>query len=234
VTVQWPGDCNGDGHVNDDDMTIIQDAMFTQFPDPNYDPRADLNGDGRIRGDDMIIWGMWTHRGPLDYCDVDVTSMTFSYGTALVYPTWENPLQIYVTVKNKGTNTENVQVTFYCNATAIDTKELNLTAGDEGTLTFAWNIPNATYPYLNYTLNATATLPCDENLSNNGRNGSVTVQWPGDCNGDGHINATDLLSPYFRDDLDIYNTRSDFNGDCLVDTEDVKILIDNWETGPLD
>jgi len=158
-------------------MTIIQDAMFTQFPDPNYDPRADLNGDGRIRGDDMIIWGMWTHRGPLDH-NVAVVNITFSYDTIVVYPTWNETLEIYVKVKNKGSAyNESFTVTVYNGTTPIGTQDItDLEPGSEQTKNFSWTIPTwaeypdnrtSAWPYPNHTIKANATLANDVHLDDN-------------------------------------------------------------------
>jgi hypothetical protein len=239
VTVQWPGDCNGDGHVNQTDEDIFLSAWCKQYPDSEYNCTADFNGDGVIDLDDLMkLLDNW-HKGPLDYCDINVTSITLSLDTTVVYTNCS--LQINVAVKNNGNNTETVQVTAYYNTTAvdftvIDTKQVNITAGDEEPLTFTWNIPNATWSYLNYTIKANATLGCDENPDNNERiDGTVTVRWPGDCNGDGHVNATDLLNlTDVARDSPYYDPCADFNGDNLVDIKDVIILADNWEKGPLD
>jgi len=66
VKVQWPGDANGDGHVNDNDKAILDAAWDKKYGQPGYDPRADFNGDGLIDIDDLIIYIQNRNKGPLD------------------------------------------------------------------------------------------------------------------------------------------------------------------------
>ena len=239
VTVQWPGDCDGDGYVNDTDLEILNASWFSQFPDPNYNASADFDGDGMVSGWDLGLMSDWWHKGPRDHIDIAVTNITLSYDTWVVYTNCS--LIIYVTVKNNGTQTETFDVIAYYNTTAvnttvIDTKQVTMTAGEEKNVTFTWIVPDAIWPYCNYTLSANSTRLGDENPANNElTDGTLTVRWPGDCNGDGHVNATDLFNltdvakyyPY-------YHQCADFDGDDLVNIKDVIILADHWETGPLD
>ena len=49
------GDVNGDGVVDDKDITILQ-SLFNMTPDsPNWNPYADLNGDGIVNMRDIAI-----------------------------------------------------------------------------------------------------------------------------------------------------------------------------------
>jgi hypothetical protein len=54
-TNRYPGDINGDGSVNMDDLLILVAAWGAQLADPNYDQVADLNHDGSIDVVDLLI-----------------------------------------------------------------------------------------------------------------------------------------------------------------------------------
>lgn len=47
-----PGDLNGDGKVNCDDLAIIRASFHKEVGQPGFDIRADLNGDGVVNGKD--------------------------------------------------------------------------------------------------------------------------------------------------------------------------------------
>jgi len=66
ITEQWPGDCNGDGHVNETDEDILGAAWYKEYPDPEYDPRADFNGDGEVKLPDLVKLAKNKGKGPLD------------------------------------------------------------------------------------------------------------------------------------------------------------------------
>jgi parallel beta-helix repeat protein len=69
-------------------------------------------------------------------------------------------LNIYVTVENQGSYTENFNVTLYANTTEIETKQITLTNGASTTLIFTWNTTG--FAYGNYTLWAYAWPVQDE------------------------------------------------------------------------
>ncbi len=56
-----PGDVNGDGKVNADDLILLSKSFGYQRGDPNYNGNADFNEDGIVDGMDLIIlcmnWG---------------------------------------------------------------------------------------------------------------------------------------------------------------------------------
>jgi hypothetical protein len=156
------------------------------------------------------------------------------------YPTWTAPLKINVTIKNLGDFNESFPVTLYWNSThVIGTQNVTLPIGETMDVNFTWTIPTIpkAYPYPIYALSANATVPGNIN-SGILIGGNVTVKWPGDANGDGHVNGYDLyimaVSWHQSKGSPLYDPRADFNGDGTVNGFDLYWLAVNWHRGPLD
>jgi len=170
------------------------------------------------------------------------------------YPTWVNPLEINVSLRNIGTEVESFSVTaYYGNATGnytIGTQSVtNLAPGENKTLTFNWqpylpgypdNAP-AAWPYPAYTILANTSLIPDEINPNNNElvsDDTVTVKWPGDCTGDGHVTLPDLVklakSWYKTVGNPDYNHVADFDMNGEIKLADLVKLAKNWYGGPLD
>jgi len=66
VKVKWPGDANGDGHINFIDYAILANSWLQKVGDPNYNPAADFNGDGIVNNYDLDIYNTNYLKGPLD------------------------------------------------------------------------------------------------------------------------------------------------------------------------
>lgn len=62
VIVTVPGDIDGDGNVDLDDLYYILIAYGTSIGDPDYNSNADINGDGEINLDDLyyVLWNYGT------------------------------------------------------------------------------------------------------------------------------------------------------------------------------
>lgn len=55
ATTQIQGDVNGDGHVSQTDVSLVQAVLGTQYGQPGFNPAADLNGDNRVTFVDLAI-----------------------------------------------------------------------------------------------------------------------------------------------------------------------------------
>ncbi len=172
--------------------------------------------------------------------DVAIVNITPSATEA--YPTWTVPLGINVTVTNKGDFTETFPVTLYWNDTnVIGTENMTLNPQEAKTLTYTWNIPDIpkAWPYPVYTFKAYANLTGDNNPNDNELiNGTVTVKWPGDVDGDGRVGLPDLVklakSWYKTVGDPDYDYRADFDMNGEVKLPDLVTLAKNWYKGPLD
>jgi PKD repeat protein len=154
------------------------------------------------------------------------------------------PVYVNVTILNKGDFDENVDVTVYYDITVgetIGTQNITIQAAENGTLSFVWDTKGATYNQ-NYTITAVATIPLDNNLTDNTlAAGPITVRIMGDINGDGVVDGSDIAlaaaafgsygpgylypgsPPSTRWNLDC-----DINGDGVVDGQDLVLVARNF------
>jgi hypothetical protein len=170
----------------------------------------------------------------------DVAIINITPSALFAYPTWTVPLKINITIANKGDYNETFPLTLYWNNTnLISTKTATLKPHETKNVTFTWTVPSIpkAYPYPTYVLSANATVPGNIN-SGILIGGSVTVKWPGDANGDGHVNGFDLyimaVSWHSQIGAKNYDPRADINGDGAVNGFDLYWMAVNWHRGPLD
>lgn len=144
-----------------------------------------------------------------------------------------NTLNITVTVKNKGLNKESFNVTTFYNNSLIEVQMImNLTVGTTTMLNFTWNTSGTTPG--NYAIKAEADIVENEyNATDNTFiNGMVYVKIPGDENGDGTVDDSDLaalVNAYGSiPDTPNWNPDSDFNTDNIINVLDLAILSRNY------
>jgi subtilisin family serine protease len=144
-----------------------------------------------------------------------------------------NTLNITVTVKNKGLNAESFNITALYNNSIIKTETImNLPAGDTTMLTFTWNTSEATPSH--YVIWAEAGIIENEynTTDNTFINGIVYVKIPGDENGDGTVNESDLVAVSkaygSTPDSPNWNPDSDFNADNIINVQDLATLGKNY------
>jgi len=163
--------------------------------------------------------------------DVAVTNITV--GRSWVFQ--GRPINISVTISNKGDFTENVTVTLYYNITlnqVVGTQQTRLLPGENETLLFVWNTQGVTYN-CNCTLTAVATIPVDVNPADNTlTQGNIRVRIMGDITGDGKVDGRDITlaalafgttpgKPRWNPDLDI-------NQDGRIDGRDLVLIALNF------
>jgi uncharacterized protein (DUF2141 family) len=176
--------------------------------------------------------------------DVAVTNVT-SDRTWVYYDHGFNA-HINVTVQNNGDFNETVTVTlYYSNATfapkaekeegkeelsegTVGAQIMNVSAGQNGTVTFTWNTTGIAYPQ-NYTLTAVASIPADINLTDNTlQGGTIEVRIPGDINGEGKVDIYDAIAiaSYFglHEGQNGWNPDADLNHDGKIDIFDMIIV----------
>jgi len=146
-------------------------------------------------------------------------------------------MTISVTVANTGDfNESSVSITAYATPTpppsiTIATTTISLNAGASITVTFAWN---ATGPYGNYTISATAGPVAGEtNTGDNTRSdGTVLITIPGDINGDFNVSLADLVllaNAYgSMPGGPKWNPNADLNGDGVVGLQDLVIMANHY------
>ena len=139
---------------------------------------------------------------------------------------------VTVLVAEKGDYAETFNVTAYANSTVIGTQQVSLNATDQMTLTFTWNTTG--FAYGNYTISTCVSLVTGEtNTANNTfTGGKVTVTIPGDVDGNGVVNMSDIITilkafgstigqPHYNPNCDIAN-----NG--KIDLNDLIIALRNF------
>ena len=166
--------------------------------------------------------------------DVAVINVVPSVSEA--YSTWT--VQVNVTVLNNGTIPINYTVADYYNASTwvqIGTQNVtNLTARQNTTLTFNWNL--AGVPYHNRTIKANATIIGLDDM-NSGNNefvvyDAVKVKMAGDVDGNNYVGSGDVfeLAGAYGEHLgdEYWNRQCDFDDDGYVGSMDLFILVPNY------
>jgi subtilisin family serine protease len=162
----------------------------------------------------------------------EIATLTVEPQPTVVYPI--DPVNITVTVKNKGLSTETFNVTVYYNATAIATQTvLNLPPHNATALIFAWNTIGVTPSH--YTITAQADpVPDEYNTTDNTATyaGTVTIKTLGDANNDNAVDNFDLVQLMVAygstASSDNWNAECDFNRDLIVDAGDLRVLGRNY------
>ena len=146
-----------------------------------------------------------------------------------------NRVNVTVTVKNKGLNTESFNVTAFYNTSIIEIQTIsNLTPSDTITLKFTWNTSETTVG--NYTIKAQASSLLNEynTTDNTFIDGIIQIKILGDINGDGFVDRYDfgiLAGAYGSSEGDSnYVLDADLDDDGDVDRYDFGIFAANYGT----
>jgi parallel beta-helix repeat protein len=165
---------------------------------------------------------------PLGPHDVAVQAVTLSKSiVGQGYNLYAN-----VTVTNQGHNTEASNVTLYANATALETREVVLSAGNSIILVFAWN--TSAFAYGNYTIWAYMEPVSGEayTVDNTYVAGMVTITIQGDVDGDGDVDIFDIVKMAgiygVEKPAPEYEANCDLDGDGDIDIFDVVKAATNY------
>ena len=193
---------------------------------------------------DGTIWIAWTSTRfynfdiyyktdspPQHHHDVAIISATPNPNKTYAYQNLN--VHVEVVPQNQGLENVFVQVNCYVNSTQIGSETVHIIAGQLVPLDFTWNTSNVIPGTYTIIANAsiigeTDTDPADNTFID----GKVHVKIPGDVNGDGVVNASDLfdLTKAYGSELGNpnWNPDCDFNGDDKVNTADLLDLNKNY------
>jgi parallel beta-helix repeat protein len=139
---------------------------------------------------------------------------------------------ITVAIENYGSFAENLTVTAYANATAIQAQNVTLESWASAPLVFVWN--STEFGKGNYTISAYAWPVQDETTiaDNTLEDGTVYVGTPGDVDGNRKVEIKDILmvvKAYGTNPQSLgWNPNLDINCDDKVDIKDVLITAKNY------
>jgi hypothetical protein len=158
----------------------------------------------------------------------EISMLTVEPMPIVVYPI--DPVNITVTVKNKGLSAESFNVTVYYNVTAISTQTvLDLPPNNVKALNFTWSTIGVTPSH--YVITAQADpVPNEYNTTDNIATyaGTVTVKILGDANTDNVVDDVDLVQLMMAygsaPSSGNWNPECDFNRDLIVDARDLRLL----------
>jgi hypothetical protein len=145
-----------------------------------------------------------------------------------------NTLNITVTVRNTGLNTESFNVTTYYNSTVIKLQALSsLSPSATTSFNCTWDTTGLTAG--NYTIKTQADpVPNEYNITDNTLiyDGHVRIKIPGDANNDDTVDVIDLAVlqiAYGSTPTSInWNQECDFNRDNIVNANDLEIFGKNY------
>jgi len=217
----------------------------------------DLDGDGI--GDTLLL-----HQG-VDDCplmspwvnmhDVAVVEVVLSPGDGYdpdrAYPDWYGTppgrtrvsYNIVVVVRNFGDFEESFTVTAYNNSDPVGAQAVTLSAGEEETLSFPWDLtglPASTRlgeVRHSMSANVSSVIVGETYIFDNALDdGDVKMIWPANTNGDDQVSIVDvgpLVIAWGAEPGDPnWDSRCDYNRDGKLDTWDVSIIIFEWGTMP--
>ena len=194
------------------------------------------------------IWVAWSSTVGSGDSDFDIwcrTSLPYTHDVGVanivtspthVYREFGTQVQILVTARNYGLNTETFTVTAYHNSTQIGTQTVtDLAPNAKTTLTFIWDPSGLPYGY--YIIKAeTSTVSGETDTTDNTFiDSTVTLTIIGDINGDGTINSLDVskLNVYWYDPPIIglfgYSPDADLNQDGKIDLFDSATINLQWQ-----
>jgi hypothetical protein len=140
-------------------------------------------------------------------------------------------INVYVTVNNKGVETETFNVSLYAGSNLIGTQETAVVSEGSETLTFAWN--TSTLYYGNYTLlGSIPPIPFDTDTADKNFSTSAAITIPGDVNAEGKVDMGDIVTILrafgSTSVLPNWNPNCDLEDNGRIDMGDVVIALRNF------
>lgn len=238
ILVAWQADRSGkdydlyykiyDGSSWSSDTALVNYRLEDQFPSIFQAENKSLwVGWSSSRADDFDIFYKLSIP---DMHDGGITSVTPSQ--TVLYRGYENPVQISVDLWNYGLSQDTFTVTLYRDITEIGVETITLVSNTMTTLNFTWNTSSLSLGY--YSLHAEVdVVPGEIDISdNNFTDGTISLTFAGDSNGDGRVDASDLFDLSKTYGLDTsgseLNPECDFNGDGKTDVSDLFDLGRNY------
>jgi hypothetical protein len=193
---------------------------------------SSITGTVGITADGMISGsvGAWNDYAAYDYTDrIGATvNFTVNFTTSTPYKTVVGQgyfMNVSLAVTNSGDYAETFNVTAYANATIIGSENVTLPAGNSTIVTFTWNTTGLAYG--NYTLSDNVP-PANTNFTG----GVVTVTIPGDVEGTGKVDMSDIVSLCKAFGSTVgqpnYNPNCDIENNGRIDMGDIVIACANF------
>jgi len=192
---------------------------------------------------DGTIWVTWTSNR-LDNFDIyyktdslpqhthDIAIISVTSDPNRAYNSQDSNITIEVVPQNQGLNYENFQVDCYVNSTLIGSETTSISPGQINPLYFTWYTLNVTPGRYTIIANASIVQGETDTTDNINVDDTVIVTIPGDIDGDGDIDASDLFDlsmAYGSSPGDPnWNPYGDFNIDNKVDASDLFELKTNF------
>lgn len=195
----------------------------------NYDIWVDLNQNGLFDGNDTLDVSV---NGTFSFSILPPDIAVASVVTSKTIIGQGHELLVNVTIQNQGYFAESFNVTLYANLSVAGQILFSLTAGNQKTMTIAWDTTG--FAYGNYAVSAYVwPVPSEANTSNNMLGGGwVLVSISGDVNGDGIIDIFDaiLLAGAYNSipSGSKWNPNADINEDNIVNIFDAILLANNY------
>lgn len=144
------------------------------------------------------------------------------------------PLYVNATVENLGAYPENLTVTLYANATAVQTTNITIPGGNTTTVTFVWNTTD--WPLGQYMLSVYVepVLGEADTSDNTFLAGEACLTIPGDVNCDHHVDIFDIVRiarDYGKPPPPLLDPNCDIDSDGDVGIFDIVIAAGNYGKG---
>lgn len=238
ISIVWQADRSGkdydlycktyDGSSWSSDIMVVDHSSEDQYP-------------SIFQAENKSLWVAWSSNRADDFDIFYKLSIPDMHDGGIAYVTpsqtilhlgYENPVQISVDLWNYGLSQDTFTVTLYRDASEIGVETVALAPNTAATLHFIWDTSGLPLGY--YSLYAEVdAVPGETDITdNNFTDGIILMTFPGDANGDGQVDSSDLSDFSKTYGLDTSAPECipecDFNGDGETDVSDLFDLGKNY------